>query len=446
MPALSISDKLALELIFIIKEHLCGNDYSREQFELQILLTLSKNLYVNKLLFRDLSLPASETMHVIGNERIHDQAITYLYQVLARRLRLARNLIDKPSNMHCLFAELCRFQTWQAEFADIRLLRSKTLTTTPATDATLSAMQERLQQQRQRLADSYDEESRRRRAQFGPIFICFGTQVIELPEEMSLFDVMHAVPKQLDPAFATTTTVRNLLIRVVKSLNERYMLLRSCGLDPQQWLESEELSISNLRDMKQLKKLAESLLRSGTAKSALSAYRQAFMLLQGQQKKLAGSRNFNDFALSKHGSQLMNLFIMPVATSVVGDSPPSPSNFDIVKDNTHLEDNVIVELDSRRRIRTFLTQNHHDIDAVMKTVFAEIIIGNRSLFHDINNDPLLHSSEFRKLLDSSPDYRGLDDTALMQKIYCSAEKIINTKLDITAHDADQHTDKVNAHE
>lgn len=427
MPALSISDKFALDLIFIIKEHLCENNYCREQLELQILLTLSKNIYINQLLFRDLSASRDEVIHNIGGERIHDQAITYLYQVLGRRLRLARNLIAKPSNMHQLLANLCRYSTGKIEWTKLNIMRHKGIPKSPIDDEVLWRVNETLEKQISLLGENYSDESLRRRDQFGPLYLMVDKYFLELPEEMSFFDVIEAVPKHLRPDFITTTDVRNSMIRVIKSLNERYMLIRSCGFDINQLLENSELSISNLRDMKQMKSIAEYLLKKGEAPSSLAAYHQAFKHLKESKSKVAACKNFEDFILTKHGSQLMNLLTSSQKTS--------PNNESFSQQNTHelkgdegFEDTVIVQLDSRRRVKQMLSHDTHGIDDVMKMVFNEIISHNRSLFNKHDKNSLLYCNKFKKLTKALPEYRELSNLELVQKIYHNAEIIIAEKL------------------
>lgn len=430
MPRLSISDKLALELVSILSGHLCENNYSREQFEMQMLLTLSKPLYVNQLLYRDYRVQLQDTVHHIGTERIHDQAITYFYQVLGRRLQLARNLVEKPGNMHRLFASLCQSSRHSESWNEINIRRSLTIVSNSVEEESVKLMADVMARQITLLGESYSPESRRRRMQFGPLWLHIGQDVIEIPEEMSLFDVFDAVPKNLCPKFEETDAIRNIMVRVVKSLNERYMLLRSCGLDIDDWLEESTLSINNLRDIKRLRKSAENYQRTGQIRSPIGAYRHAFDVSKQTQKKVAGCLNFNEFALTKYGAQLMQLYNLQLDDIAQDNTRHENFKPEYLHSNEYsrFEENVILQLDTRRQVKDMLQTYGDEIDEVMKIVFEEAIVGGGLIFQDSQKQSLFDDPDFQKVVNASSEYSALSRCDLVDTLTRNAKKIIELQL------------------
>ena len=123
----TILDRLALDVLGILQQCLVSAPLDRDRLHLAILLTLSRRVYVEGLLYRDYrvdrdsqwyswSLPDGSTA------RIHEQGIVYLHKVLARRPKLARRLKHEPGNMQLLLGLLCRYgpaeHGWRA--AEIR--------------------------------------------------------------------------------------------------------------------------------------------------------------------------------------------------------------------------------------------------------------------------------------------------------------------------------------
>lgn len=429
MQGLTISDRLALELVSMLQEHLCASSFARDRLDLQILLTLSKRLYVDNLLYRDLSVRQSDLVHHLPKHRIHDQAITYLYQVLGRRLRLARNLIDKPTNMHRLFQALCEHGPREHGWPDVRVLRSTELEATLEPSAAVAPVAAVLKRQRHTLGDGYGPESQRRRLKFGPLWLVLGTEVIEMPEEMSLFDVFEAVPKPLYPQFVQATPVRHLVTRVVKSLNERYMLLRSCGLELGDWLEHDQPSIAVLRDLKNLRKESQQRLRNGEALDAPSAYRQAFERLKVPKKKFAGCVDFNDFSCTRYGVAMLKSVSLSLDETIsmgqAGDDGLLSETLS-ESDEDGIEDTVIIQLDVRKNVQALLADT--EMDDVLRYIFKHVILGNRPLFGRPADKAVFDDQDFCALIASHTEYMHLDAQALAGELYEKALVIIEQKL------------------
>ncbi len=138
------------------------------------------------------------------------------------------------------------------------------------------------------LGDDYSPESVRRREQYGPLWLIRSPCVAEVPEELSLFEIAEALPVPLDARFTADADLQRLIVRVMDALNERYMLLRGCGLNPMFWHERDEPSIARLRDLKRLRQDADELLRFGIETSNVDAYQRTFNELKGGAKSFAG--------------------------------------------------------------------------------------------------------------------------------------------------------------
>jgi hypothetical protein len=248
-------------------------------------LTLSKQVYVKHLLYRDFGgeTPVVHNLTLVephGAKRvvsIHDEAITYCSQVLGRRLQLAQNLRDAPTTVHRLFETLCRCGVPAELWRGANVARALS---NPQPDReihpSLQPVAKKLVEQCKQLAGDVGDVSRRRRAEYGPIWLTVPYGAVEMPEEMSLFDVTAAVPKPLRADCLEASEFQHWLTRALKSLNEKYMLLRACGLRPWEWLERNEPSINELREMKWLRKAARALLNQGEEKTDHTAYRYAF--------------------------------------------------------------------------------------------------------------------------------------------------------------------------
>lgn len=315
--------KLALDLLIILRDALTKPTLDQERLSLRILLTLSKKPYVNDLLFRDFNLshdfvwsewsfrPQLIDGKIISIARIHNQSWVYLETVLMRRLTLANNLEEMPTNMHLLLKKLCQYGSPEHLWQAVELKRDKNQTPTGKENLSFQRVAKQLAVQCQRLSNHGNEISQRRREQYGPLWLLLEDGVAEVPAELALFfGVLEALPLPLNPDFADDLELQYLLSRVLESLNERYMLLRYCGLNPDpergNWMEREELSINVLREMSKLKKLVKDNLVTDQESHLESTYRQAFNQLKGKQKKFAGCHNFAEFAASEWGVIMLN--------------------------------------------------------------------------------------------------------------------------------------------
>ncbi|MGI9302237.1 MAG: hypothetical protein ACR2RB_05950, partial [Gammaproteobacteria bacterium] len=459
-----IVDCLAADLLDLLTECLTETRIDRDKLDVGMLLILSRRCYINGLLFRDYGEEQHAQYSSIGGERIHDQAITYVYQVLGRKLTLAQNLLDRATNMHLLFQNLCRSAKatgWeQTEVRRDREGRSRN----EDRDG-FGFVAGELKRQRADLGNDFSSISKRRRIEFGPLWLTVADASTQAPEEMSLFDVLTALLLPLHNNFAEVKEIRLRFLRVIESLNERYMLLRSCGLDPSDWAERAEPSINVLKEMKKLRDNAKrflhldalvksttssadrqyvagdvigDMLSSGLAgkkyaviRKLLNEDRSAWKLfaertdeqqvyatlfdaLKGEQKKFAGSTTFMELVGTEHGMTMFR------------------NSLDELHDETSTDDmdetEFTVNIDQTESIRQLTIRYAEQFDPVMNYFFNQVLGEGRRL-HVALVDP-----DFRHRIDDHPDYNGLSDGELAGQLYANAENIINQGLANTARE------------
>jgi hypothetical protein len=127
-----IVDRLTLDVLRLLEQVLTASRFEQDRLYLGLLLTLSRKTYVNKLLFRDFSAAGESQWYSLPmpdgtDAKVHEQSVTYLQQVLARRPRLARRLQHEPGNMHLLLGALCRFGPAEKNWAIAEVKRDQTL-------------------------------------------------------------------------------------------------------------------------------------------------------------------------------------------------------------------------------------------------------------------------------------------------------------------------------
>jgi hypothetical protein len=436
----TILDRLALDMLGILEACLTTAPLDRDRLHLAILLTLSRRIYVTNLLYRDFRLDResqwySWTLPDGSEARVHEQGIVYLHKVLARRPRLARRLRHEPGNMHLLFGLLCRYGPPQHGWAAAEVRRDQALAAQGDDPDFVGHVALELATQRARLGDEYGEDSRRRRAEYGPLWLIRGPCTAEVPEEMSLFDVTEAAPVPLEAAFALDHGLQRMLARVLDALNERYMLLRACGLDPETWHDRDEPSIARLREMKQLRKPAEELLRLGIEDDNLVAYRRVFDELKGSAKVFAGSPTFDHFATSEHGMTILRYASLSLDDPIAGaDDGDEAARHELIADPaSDLDEEVMERQQASAWIRLLIDDQPDLFDEVMTYFFAEVVGRGRSI-HGVPGDPgVLRDPEMRRLIEADPALAVLDPGEVAPRLYERAETIVKQGLERHAY-------------
>jgi hypothetical protein len=444
----SIVDKLALDLLIILGDALTEPTLNQERLVLRILLTLSKKHYVNELLFRDFNLsndmvwsewsvlPQLIDGKIVNKVRIHNQSLVYLETVLMRRLTLANNREELPTNMHLLLKKLCQYGNPEPFWKSVELKRDKHQIPKGEDNLFFQRIAKRLAAQCQQLGNHCSDIAQRRREQYGSLWLLLADCVAEVPEKLALFfEVLEALPLPLAPDFANDPDLQCRLNRVLKAFNERYMLLRSCGLNPDNWMEREELSINELREMKRLRNWVKDNWVESKENHLESAYRNAFNQLQGEQKKFAGYPDFEEFAASEWGMIMLNYSAVYLNHSANDDDPDEEET---------LQDQLTIPDEESGYAQLGVREYNEEYDK--KSAFAQCDAreGRYQLVetypNPFGNDPVLiyffceilsfnqnfppADPEFNRLLKTNPKYAQLSDQELLTVLSDKVDKII----------------------
>jgi hypothetical protein len=431
----TILDRLGLDMLKLLGQCLVIAPLDRDRLYLSILATLSRRRYVEGLLFRDFRLdPGSEwyrhTLPDGSSIKVYEQAIVYLEKVLARRPKLARRLRHEPGNMHLLLGLLARHGPPAHGWAGTEVRRDRALEANGEAPDFLEPLALALSAQRLRLGADYGEDSRRRRSEYGPIWLIRGTCTAELPEEMSLFDVTEATPVPLEPDFILDQELQRMLVRVLDSLNERYMLLRASGLDPEVWHDRDEPSIGRLRELKQLRRPAEELLRQQIEADADAAYRRAFDEIKGKAAQLGGFATFDDFATSEVGMAILRHGSLSLDEPLGEDDDGDEwvRHEVIASPATPVDEAVLRRREASDRIRLLIDDQPEWFDQVMVYFFEQVIAQGRPIHSEDGEPGVVDDLALRRLVRADPALRGLPPAELAEELYERAEKIIRQGL------------------
>lgn len=431
-----IVDRLTLDVLRLLEQILTSGPYEQDRLYLGLLLTLSRKTYVNSLLYRDFSSTGDAQWYSLpmpdGSEaRVHEQSVTYLQQVLSRRLRLARRLQHEPGNMHLLLGAFCRFgpaeKGWQSAEVkrDLKLEKSDEVTDfrnpLGRTLATLCKS----------LGTDYSPESERRREQYGPLWLIRQPSVAEVPEEISLFEITEAVPAPLDSSFSSDSDLQRLIARVMDALNERYMLLRGCGLNPMFWHDRDEPSISRLRDLKRLRQEADELLRLGIETSNSDAYQRCFNELKDGAKSFAGFTSFDEFAGDETG-----LSMLRHAALSLDDTMGDDANGDSWLRHEAIADTSAVDIEEDLSMREAGSQWVTDLinarpkmfSPIMQYFFEQVLGEGRPIYPGAGDEGVLNDQAFQALLDDDPEFSHLDEDDRADLLSKRAEALIKRGL------------------
>jgi len=235
----------------------------------------------------------------------------------------------------------------------------------------------------QRLGTKYGEISKRRRLQFG----CYGLRAennyAEVAEELGLDDVLDALPVPLRPQKEPPLE----LLRVIESLNERYGLLRSCGLPPEEWMTRTELSIDQLKQFKQLLKRTKDRQKNGM--DHWPACRDSFEELKAGDIKFIGYATFDDFYF---------FYNAETTFSTMHGEYNDPEDCELSAEQC--DDDLMHFLDDNPELFNPLTQY-----AFWRLVVEEIIL------HKVIKDP-----HFIDLKNQYPDYAKLSQDQLLKTL------------------------------
>ena len=253
------------------------------------------------------------------------------------------------------------------------------------------------------------DASKSEREKYGYLRLAAEPCRAEVPEELSWFEMLWVLPLR---GIHAEQTITKLMLRVMESLNERYMLLRACGLNPEHWLHHTELSLANLEDMRRLRKYAATLASSEGREHDTALYARCFQALQGNSKKFAGFADFDAFSQSEAGSAFLQVFTFAEAQADI------ELMFECDDNDEH---------DAERRAWVDRLMEAHpkpfQKDRLMTYFFRASLAGGRPLCS--GGGGILDDAELQALAQNDPQYADLDEDALTRKIYQNAKRIIN---------------------
>lgn len=431
-----IVDRLALDVLRLLEEVFTESRFEQDRLYLGLLLTLSRKVYVNKLLFRDFSMEGEDQWYSLpmpnGDEvRVHEQSVTYLQQVLARKPKLARRLQHEPGNMHLLLGAICRFGPAEKGWDTTEVKRDLNQEKADSAEDFRIPLGRTLASLCKNQGTDYSPESTRRREQYGSLWLIRSPFAAEVPEEISLFEVAEAVPVPLSAEFTSDADVQRLLARVMDALNERYMLLRGCGLNPTYWHERDEPSIARLRELKRLRQDSDELLRLGVESSNVDAYQRSFNELKGGAKTLGGFSTFDDFAGDETGMLMLRHTSLSIDEAVGDDA-----NGDSWLRHEAIADPDAVDIEEDLSMRDAGSQWVTDLiearpkmfSPVMRYFFEEVLGEGRPMYEGAGDKGVLTDAAFRALLDDDADFAELDDDDRAEQLAKRAEVLIKRGL------------------
>jgi hypothetical protein len=413
-----IVTSFAKQLSLILADYLTNPDLGnnrhplKDRIAVKLMMTLSEiKLYRDELLFRsyashhdeiwlDYLLPGGD------KQKLHTESIFYVQTILGKRLTPVAKRKTLPTNLHYLLLMLCRYSL-DTNWLRTWIKRKKE----PAADlheAFFNPIAKILKRQCLGLKHM-GTLAVNNRERFGGLYLMVGQNSAEILPEYSLFDVIEIVPVPLNVAIKNPPAwYQPLLERILSSLNESYGLLRSCGLSPQ--LFWDEMSIGKLRELKNLRKVADGYLKSGAHNNPYDAYKQVFSDLQNME--IAGFSDFADFAGSKVGAGLLKTQF----ESIDSDEEDQPDYLNSIAATDCFSE------DMKDDLSDFLTSNASYFSPVTAYYFEQAVIeqrptcGGASLFND---------AEFIRLVAAEKAYAHLDADKLASKLSQKIESILD---------------------
>lgn len=435
-------DRLVYDLLLILRNTLSDptvdllhDQDDVEMLEFRVLELLSQPLYVKHLLWRDYKKSSAEKWHLLRTARgeklwIHDEAINYFYKVLRRRLGLAQNLKERLPSMHLLLQAGCRFGPAEQGWSDATIKRDPGLRPRHPEVVPFRRTVEALERQCQELAEEKVKSQgadadagivARRRAEFGPLWLIIADCVAEVIAELSLFhDVLRPLPTPLPAEFAEDAEFQKHFQAVVQSLNERYGLLRSCGLDPQVWFDSEALSVNVLEDIKELRGSVAERRKEQPDQERSIAYESCFNGLKGGKAKFAGCKTFSEFRETEVGALLVGGGHVSIDPDLLDDDESKDDDESGV--TRHFDPDEFGDEPTREEAKQYIAQYPELArDELMSTV-VRVAFAGRAL-----DEPEI-MAELRGLIDRNDLHKkkfgALTDRSLVKALCNQAQQIV----------------------
>lgn len=392
--------------------------------------------YQQRLLFRDFN---AQPLHYQALA-VSDAVVFYVDEVLwVRRLQLANHLLANPSNAHLLLARLCALHA-NSRWQTAHIQRYAQPDFIPTTFASFRATAAALAQHDQAADYDYSDVAMRREKEFGALYLCLEHSGAKVPAELSLAAIFSCCPQPLSPQFSQDSEVKKRLGSTVEHLNERYALLRACGLNPQQWLY-KEVSDGQLRELKALREVARNT-KAWADAAVEKAYREAFAALQPQSAKkkqtVASFKNYSEWSFSEVGEAMCQ---EPLLTPSM-DRNHHP---DDETPNDEISDEILAMLSVTGHRQHYpsvppeaytenldddeFTQPFHggfgSLVELYPEVFTDVMAYLFWFFLDESDwrERVDDDAQFARLLAQDPDFKGLSGKKLTNRLWQAAEQL-----------------------
>lgn len=284
---MSISQNFVNDFIKMLEEaDVAETKNFRDRVLIGLLLVFTRsnksNYYKRHLLYRNFYQSQNTVKRQFNSFEIEipEEAKFYIDDVLwLRRLLLTNNLLDKPGNTHLLLAHLCHLNTdnyWQ----DAVIKRNKNPEYIDTLLPEFRRIADILKEQEQIACTSYSEVAKRRQQESGDFYLTLAASGVKVASELSLDNIFASCPQPINPDYTKDPEFKRLFSTIVEHLNARYSLLRSCGLEPETWMD-KNVSIQQLRELNGLRGLAR-LTTAWINNKTEAAYREVFPVFQEQ--------------------------------------------------------------------------------------------------------------------------------------------------------------------
>jgi len=377
------------------------------------------NPYIDGLLFRDYYATNGEFMQTflpgLGRVDIHIEAGLYMTDVLLlKSLELAKvNVKDgKPTNLHLLLERLCQLTNVQGDWQHTTIQRSlQSEKHSLLWFEKVATRLERLKTQEENKL--INETAKNQRHLSGSYWLQAGECQVEVIEELSLLNALKVLPLALRSDFSKDPKFLKLLKSIIGSLNERYRLLRSCGLPPEAWLTRKQPSLNKLEQLKVLRDKAKALdaWQSGHYEQA---WRQAFAGLNVSQDSIGGFEDFCQWQNSDIGQAMLSRCQqteLSLEFLLENDGDNEGLGYeDSSVGSYELHQALIQDAGDR------LTQ-----DLVLEAFFREVLLKNRPVQ---DQGGLFTDSAFIALVAADDDYAALDAATLADTLRLKTSSLI----------------------
>lgn len=428
-----VIDRLTLDFLRILQPYIGFADLPRDKLCAALWLLLKKSQYVNNLLFRNYNLTTTELMttYVIDGKPVslNRQSLIYVEWVFVlHRLQLINRLGNNPGNLHLLFSALSTHSLLSEVWKETNIERKKSTTQKLTNKTRLIA--NKLAYLCEKLGDDYSEVSKRRKLEYGDLYLSLADSLINMPEEMTLLDSLWALPLPLDTKSLNDKQVQLLFNRVIDALNVRYMLLRACGLDPEFWYEKPGLSINILKDIRQLRIEADKVLNEQGG-NRQQVYEKVYITLKEKQKSFAGCTNFAEFSETELGQTILYLPLLSMEHEQFDNNEDGSSPLvEILADSAKTPEEQLEQQQEEAShiewVETLISANPQlfEENLVMQYYFRHVIGLGVVVYEDVNQGGLLTDKNFTDLLEKSETYQNLPTKSLAMLLRSEAKTII----------------------